>query len=678
MQASKMFVIAGLALGSGAVSSPMTKVIDLLSGLEAEITKEASEASALNSEKETWCKDTTTNLGFEIKTGTSEAAELQAKIGKEAAAINSLGEQIEQLAGSIASDDKDLQAAKAVRATEAADFASEETELKETISALTRATGILQKEMAKSGGAALVQVQSATGVIQALDALVKASAFSAADAKTLTAFVQQQSDDADSGAPAAAAYTSQSGGIIDVLEDLTDKANAQLSAARKSEESAMQEFKLLEQSLEDSIKHGNKDMEDAKASMAKSEEEKSGAEGSLSATSKDLDGDKASLEEVTKDCSSAAEDYAAEKASRAEELKAVQMAKKALDESTGGASSITYGLNQVSFLQLARSGSNLKSSADLANFEAVRLVRELAKKERSGALAQLAKRMASAVRLSAASGEDPFVKVKGLLTDMISKLEAEAGSDAKQDAYCKEEMADSNAKKDDKTALIEKLSTKISQMSAQSTSLKDSVATLQQELADLAATQSHMDKIRSEESALFATAKKELTEGIKGVGIALKTLRDYYAQSKDHEGNDGAAGGIVGMLEVIEADFTKGLAEAESAESSALQEYEATTQDNEVEKAAKDKAVSYETKEAAQLDKAVTEVTADRATTQSELDAVKEYLTKLEGMCIAKPETYAERADRRASEIAGLKQALSILDGEASLLQRKTKLRKVQ
>merc|ERR1719188_2663883 len=253
--------------------------------------------------------------------------------------------------------------------------------------------------------------------------------------------------------------------------------------------------------------------------------------------------------------------------------------------------------------------------------------------------------MASAVRLSAASGEDPFVKVKGLLTDMISKLEAEAGSDAKQDAYCKEEMADSNAKKDDKTALIEKLSTKISQMSAQSTSLKDSVATLQQELADLAATQSHMDKIRSEESALFATAKKELTEGIEGVGIALKTLREYYAQSKDHEANDGAAGGIVGMLEVIEADFTKGLAEAESAESSALQEYEAT---------------------------------ADRATTQSELDAVQEYLTKLEGMCVAKPETYADRADRRASEIAGLKQALSILDGEASLLQRKTKLRRVQ
>merc|ERR1719356_1965495 len=282
------------------------------------------------------------------------------------------------------------------------------------------------------------------------------------------------------------------------------------------------------------------------------------------------------------------------------------------------------------------------------------------------------------MRLSAASGEDPFAKVKGLLTDMISKLEAEAGSDAKQDAYCKKEMADCNTKKDEKSTLVEELSTKISQMSAKSASLKDSVFTLQKELADLAATQKHMDTIRSEESSLFATTKKELTEGIKGVGVALKTLRDYYAQSKDHESSDGAAGGIIGMLEVIEADFTKGLAEAESAESSALKEYEDTTQQNEVEKAAKDQDVSYQTKEAAQLDKAVTEVTADRATTQSELDAVNEYLAKLEDMCVAKPETYAERADRRASEIAGLKQALSILDGEASLLQRKTKLRRVQ
>merc|ERR1719440_1203998 len=111
-------------------------------------------------------------------------------------------------------------------------------------------------------------------------------------------------------------------------------------------------------------------------------------------------------------------------------------------------------------------------------------------------------------------------------------------------------------------------------MSAKSEQLKDSVAMLQKELADLAATQAHMDKIRSEESALYATQKKELTQGIAGVELATKTLRDYYAQNKDHEANDGAAGGIIGMLEVIQADFTKGLAEIESTEEGAAKEYE--------------------------------------------------------------------------------------------------------
>merc|ERR1719442_378117 len=181
-----------------------------------------------------------------------------------------------------------------------------------------------------------------------------------------------------------------------------------------------------------------------------------------------------------------------------------------------------------------------------------------------------------------------------------------------------------------------------------------------------------MDKMRTAENKLFLTSKKELTEGISGVQLALKTLREYYnEQAKDHEASSGAGTTIIGLLEVCLSDFTKSLAEVTAAEGIAASDYEATTQENKVAKAAKDQDVKYQTKEAAGLDKAVTEATADRATTQSELDAVNEYLAKLEDMCIAKPETYAERAERRAAEIAGLKQALSILDGEAVLLQRR-------
>jgi len=662
MQFSQILLLSALCLsGAGAARvTPINKVIELLSGLEAEIIKEGEASAKLKAEKDTWCKDTAVNLGFEIKTATDDVAELQAKIDKEAASISALTEKINELAGSIAKDDKDLQATSKVRAEELADFEAEEAELSEIISTLQRAIAVLERELAKAPGAALVQVQDVVGVVGALEAMVKASVFSAADATKLTAFVQgaRQSDD-DAGAPAAAVYESKAGGIVDVLEDLLDKAQTKLSDARGKETKAQQNFELLKQSLEDSIKYGQKDMEESKTAMAKAGEEKAAAEGELATTSKDLAEDQALLEETNKECSEYQEEYDAEVKSRAEELAAVKKAKEILTESTGGAADVSYALPQTaSFLQV-RSRSAKHDSESQA---AVRFVRDMARRSKSPALAQLASHMASAVRLSAASNEDPFEKVKGLITELIAKLEKEASEDAEMKAYCDREMAESEEKKAEKSELVAKLTTKIEQMTSKSAALKDSVATLQKELAEIAESQAAMDKLRKEENALFVEQKKALGDGIVGVEGAIKVLKDYYAkEDKAHEAKDGASTGIIGMLEVCLSDFTKNLAEITAAEDTAQSEYEVTTQDNKEATVSKTQAVEYETKEAAGLDKAVTENTAERATTQSELDAVLEYLEKLQGMCVAKPETYEMRAERRAAEIAGLKKALEIL-----------------
>jgi len=51
---------------------------------------------------------------------------LKAAIGEEVATLESLGTKVEELAASLASDDKDLKAAGTVRTKEAADFAAEE------------------------------------------------------------------------------------------------------------------------------------------------------------------------------------------------------------------------------------------------------------------------------------------------------------------------------------------------------------------------------------------------------------------------------------------------------------------------------------------------------------------------------------------------------------------------
>merc|ERR1719443_2705069 len=273
--------------------------------------------------------------------------------------------------------------------------------------------------------------------------------------------------------------------------------------------------------------------------------------------------------------------FETETAERAAELKALATAKKIIQEATAAAMAQTY-----SFLQVAEPSSK--------GFEAVHFVRRLAKKEHSNILAQLASHMASAVRYSTAAGANPFDKIKGLIMDMIEKLEQEAEEDAAKKGYCDKEMSETSAKKADKEAEIEKLSTKIDQMSTKSAQLKEEVVVLQKELAELAQTQATMNDVRQKEKAEFNTAKAELDQGIAGIKLALKTLRDYYSKGDSTSSGDAGAG-IISMLEVAESDCTKNLQDITSTE-------EDSTKENALEKTTKTQDAKYKSKEAKGLD----------------------------------------------------------------------------
>jgi len=295
----------------------------------------------------------------------------------------------------------------------------------------------------------------------------------------------------------------------------------------------------------------------------------------------------------------------------------------------------------------------------------------LAQKQKSPALAQLASRMAVVIRSGGAAG-GPFDKIKELIKNMIEKLAKEAEADATEKAFCDKEMAETESKKADKEAAVEKLTSQIDSMIAQSAQLKSQVAELQKELSALAKAQAEMDSVRAEEKAAYDKNSVEMEQGVKGVQMALKVLRDYYAKDSAHSSADGAGSGIIGLLEVCESDFTKGLAEMTASERTAASEYETTSQENKITKATKDQDVKYKTKEAKGLDKSSAEATGDRAGVQDELDAVNEYYGGLKARCIAKPESYEDRVQKRKAEISGLKEALSILNGQAVLLQRST------
>merc|ERR1719379_326930 len=371
-----------------------------------------------------------------------------------------------------------------------------------------------------------------------------------------------------------------------------------------------------------------------------------------------------------------AEEYEVEMHDREGELEALALAKKILVEKTGGAADRAYSFVQVSMRASTRAKTQTRAMARLREQRDLVLaqVQRIAK-DGSTEMVQLAERLRMASLMSA----DPFAKIKGMIQEKIVK---EAEEEAGHKAYCDKEMGETKVKKADMTEEVEDLQVKIDKATSKIAKLKQDIMTLTQELAKIAEEQQTADKIRAEEKAAWEAAEADFSSGLEGVGMALQVLRDYYAekesllqtgahthakvQTRTHMKKEtGAASGIIGMLEVVESGFSKLLAEGNAAEAMAVEEYEKLTEDNKIATTEKETAVKYKTKDMKETEAMLAGLKEDKEVAMKEYDAIMEYWEKLQPMCIAKPEPYAERKRRREAEIAGLKQALTILEEEA-------------
>merc|ERR1719353_1646374 len=502
------------------------------------------------------CHDDSMDLGFQIETGKKDVERAKATIADETAKIGGAEAKIEELSTTIATGEKDLASATEIREKENDDFKKLEKELMEAVSMLERAYGIIEREMAKTGFIqSKASKESIDKVMDALEAVIVSAGVNAADKAKVQALLQatQGSSDSDlefqpAGAPDPASYKSKSGGILSVLEDMLEKAKAELATAQKAEMNSAFDFKMLKQKIE--------------------------------------------------------------------------------EEKTGAASDRAYSFLQIGTVSKAGTKTKLKEVKQ----HVLDLLQSLAQKNDDKQLSLLAQRIQSAAML----GEDPFAKIKGLISEMIEKLEAEAAKEAAHKAFCDKEMSETEAQKE-------------------------------------------ATELRMEQAAAWAAAKADYEEGLEGVGMALQVLRDYYAEKDDsaeeflqgrmsakkHSKATGASTGIIGMLEVVESDFSKLLAEGNAAEAMAVEEYEKLTQDNAIATTEKETAVKYKTKDSKETEAMLAGLKEDKEVAMKEYSAIMDYWEQLQPMCIAKPEPYAERKKRREAEIAGLKEALTILEEEA-------------
>eukprot|EP00435_Cladocopium_sp_Y103_P037294 s1649_g9.t2 len=189
------------------------------------------EAAVFDDEKKL-CSGRSRELRHSHEGVKTELAKSDAELAQASIEIDTMSTKIEELAVAIASDENDLKEAQKLRDEEASVFVKEEQGLMSTVDALDRALAIVGHEQRKVyKSQALLQMENtATPLVEALSAVVEASAVGAADRQRLQALIQssqttvatEDAEDADVDAalgvePSPVAYSSKSGNLVGLL-----------------------------------------------------------------------------------------------------------------------------------------------------------------------------------------------------------------------------------------------------------------------------------------------------------------------------------------------------------------------------------------------------------------------------------------------------------------------------
>jgi len=658
-------MLALLCLATASSVSPVQKVIQLLDELKGKVEADLAAEEKAMEEYTAWCDEESNSKEDAITSSKRTIDDLSATIEDSKGTIVTLTSTVEDLTSKISASESDLAEATKIRNKENADFLAAEKELVDTVDGLDRAVVVLKRNMAFVQAGNFPKKEMSL-LASSLSKIVEASWVNEHDRKVVQSLLQTGDGDEDlSFQPQATttSYSSQSGGIVDTLDDMREKAEESLSSTRKDEMEAAHAFALLKQSLEDEISVSKKQLSQATLQKSNTEEDLHAAEEDLTTTKKVLSDDEAYLAELKESCSAKATAWSIRQKDAGEETAAIEKAKEIL--STG----------VKVFLQTSSMTRTKDEDVEQAQKRAaaVRTLRGLAKKYNTFGL----------LELSMSAQSDPFGKIRGLIESMIAKLTKEAAEEADLKSFCDEETAESKKKQADLSAKLDKTNARISKAVASKAKLTEDIKVLEEQIAEIDSADAEATKIRGEEHEEYLKSSKDLKDSAEAVAKAISVLTEYYSsasfvqtkEAPEFASNKGdIASTITSMLEVAESDLSKLLAETEAAESSALSAYEELTKENKVSKSTKMADAKSKAQEVKSTDVALSNYKEDKTSLTSELDAVLAYLDKLKPQCETKVMSYAERKAKREAEIEGLKEALTILS-ETALLQVKTTLR---
>jgi hypothetical protein len=673
---------------------PVTKVVNLIKDMQAQLAKEQKEDEEVYEKVSCWCTVNDKAKTSAIAGAEAKISDLTAAIEEGTAASARLNTEIKNLEGEIAKSQAALDKATGIRQKELGEFNGEEKDVLQSIGALKSAVTVLSKHTS------FVQIPSNT--LLNIAVMVQSqfhkhgdilkSAMTPSQRKVVSAFVEAPSDYFDADPTFKQSYAPQSGQVLGILKQMLETFQDNLSSSQKEEMLSQQAHADLKAAKTSEIKAGQDQRDKKVQDLANTDEKTSNDKQDLEDTRNTLSADQKFLLNLKTTCQLTDEEWAERQKARQIETEACSEALAILiDDKAQDTFSKTLSFieksqahNAASLLDAAANkfqNPRLSTLADRIRMDAFARVEDAIDGKLEDPILPKLSGKKQLATIAMKTKLDNFVKVTESMEGMINDLKKEMAGDVKKKDYCndaihKNEMAQALKSRD-----IEELEAEIADLTSSISQLTKDLAELDASMEEMKVQMKRAGEDRELENNDFQATVADQRSTVQLLQQALEVLKPVYAKKflqtsqtkqsgppppsgfKEYKQQGG--GGVMGMIETIISDAKTLEKEAIKAEGDAQKAYESFVKDTNhaLEVAQRSYADKSEEKSLAEADKVTADKAHEAATSEQEQNINEN--ADLHKSCDFLLGNFDLRQSTMSQEIEAIEQAKAVIHGGA-------------
>jgi len=697
--------------------TPIEKVLTMMKDLQEKVVIEGKHEAVTYDKYACFCKDSTNEKAEAIEEQQNTVDALVAKINALNSDRNTVDDKIEELNDNIARLTKEMEEETKTHLANKAIYEEDRAEISKSIDGVNDAVGtISEKAGVPTHRAALVAMTKTVkgNLRDALKVSDKLGLSKPEYHRNIQALLQLSEDPAALAEATSYENNEELGAVLGTLENLDNDFVSQRKQLDATETKRVFSYDSFMQQRHDEKKANNKSLRQQREMHGKKMAQKAEANQELTQETASLHDDQAYIQDLTEKCNAKSQEWDERTDMRTSELSALTNAidiiqkriHEAIDSSSTRKNSDLVqvavaedddveGEEPVSFVQTAeitprsrfakysllavakRPVHAASSTGDYedAKLRALSLLRSRGEELKSTMLVNLANKVSN--------GADPFEKIKTLITELIGRLQAEAADEASHKGWCDKSLGDAEIRRDDEIAKITNLNNVIARNQNKKDKLTERIGELATSISELEDEKSTFTKMRNDEKAENEHTISEAETGLAAIEDAIQVLKDFYedaatddliqlkadpTKSKDNDlkgkykGDQSAATGILGMMDVIRGDFKRNIRITGDEEDKANRDFLGLERETQISIDTKSDEKSAKQSELSSTKDKIRTGLTDLESEQGLFDKAIQELQELVPACIDTGMSYEDRVAKREQEIESMNQALCILE----------------